>query len=133
MAPATVHYGLAGQATEKRQQVLQAAYERHPERFVKGVPVPPQLPGEVWINPPVTVSQGAALISRSQRLSLLPAITSQPSGTQRFSHDCQESICMKSRVPVTLARENSPSPGQDFSGGGNESNFFCLATPTRRS
>ncbi len=36
MAPATVHYGLAGQVTEKRQQVLQAAYAQHPERFVKG-------------------------------------------------------------------------------------------------
>jgi putative transposase len=35
-----------------RQQVLQAAYATHPERFVKGVPVMPELPTEVWMNKP---------------------------------------------------------------------------------
>ncbi len=28
------------------------AYQAHPERFVKGLPVPPALPKAVWINPP---------------------------------------------------------------------------------
>ena len=35
----------------KRQEVLIRAYAEHPERFVKGVPTPPSLPKEVWINP----------------------------------------------------------------------------------
>jgi putative transposase len=52
MTPATVHYGLAGELTAKRQIVLAGAYDQHPERFVKGRPAPPQLPGAVWINPP---------------------------------------------------------------------------------
>lgn len=34
------------------QLVLQAAYLRNPERFVKGLPKPSQLPEMVWINPP---------------------------------------------------------------------------------
>jgi putative transposase len=52
MTPATVHYGLAEGLTARRQVVLAGAYTQHPERFVKGRPSPPQLPGAVWINPP---------------------------------------------------------------------------------
>jgi hypothetical protein len=83
MAPATVHYGLAGQVNEKRQQVLQAAYEQHPERFVKGAPIPPQLPGEVWINPPTTSNDGVG--ESEPETSPLPAIPSRPSGAQAGS------------------------------------------------
>lgn len=52
MTPATVHYGQAAEVTAKRQAVLTAAYEKHPERFVKGQPLAPQAPTAVWINPP---------------------------------------------------------------------------------
>jgi len=54
MTPATVHYGQAEAVYEQRQQVLQAAYQAHPERFVHGQPTPPELPTAVWINPPTT-------------------------------------------------------------------------------
>ena len=37
----------------QRQEVLDVAYQRHPERFVRSAPKPPQLPSEVWINKPV--------------------------------------------------------------------------------
>lgn len=52
LTPATVHYGQAEMIRAQRQQVLQAAYAAHPERFVRGLPVPPELPTEVWINRP---------------------------------------------------------------------------------
>ena len=52
LTPATVHYGQAQAVIDRRQQVLQAAYAAHPERFVRGVPKPPSLPTEVWINKP---------------------------------------------------------------------------------
>ena len=52
MTPATVHHGQAQAVTDQRQQVLQAAYAAHPERFVRGEPKPPSLPTEVWINKP---------------------------------------------------------------------------------
>jgi len=55
MTPATVHYGLADDLTARRQIVLSAAYAQHPERFVKGLPLPPQLPDAVWINPPQAI------------------------------------------------------------------------------
>jgi putative transposase len=52
MTPAIVHYGLVDQVQAQRQQVLQAAFEAHPERFVRGQPTLPELPSEVWINKP---------------------------------------------------------------------------------
>jgi transposase InsO family protein len=52
MTPAAVHSGAAAQLWTARQQVLQTAFQAHPERFVKGLPVPPALPKAVWINPP---------------------------------------------------------------------------------
>ena len=52
LTPADVHYGRAEEIIHQRQQVLQAAYQKNPERFVQGPPKPPELPTEVWINPP---------------------------------------------------------------------------------
>jgi putative transposase len=53
MTPATVHYGQAEQLIANRQSVLDAAYQAHPERFVKRAPQHPGLPEAVWIHPPV--------------------------------------------------------------------------------
>ena len=36
----------------KRQETLQAAWDKHPERFVRGLPKAGTLPEAVWINPP---------------------------------------------------------------------------------
>ena len=64
LTPADVHYGRAQTLTQQRQQVLQAAYLKNPERFVKGLPLPPQLPEAVWINPPkLAVKQPQSLSS----------------------------------------------------------------------
>jgi putative transposase len=52
VTPAQRHHGTDRIVYEKRQEVMAAFYERHPERFVKGRPLPPQLPGAVWINKP---------------------------------------------------------------------------------
>lgn len=43
-----------GYATEACRRVLDGAYAAHPERFVRGRPVTPTPPQEIWINPPVT-------------------------------------------------------------------------------
>jgi putative transposase len=44
MTPYAVHHGLAPRITAARQQTLLAAYERHPERFVRTPPQAPILP-----------------------------------------------------------------------------------------
>ncbi len=52
MTPAAIHTGQAAQLTTQRHATLQAAYEKHPERFVKGQSLPLPIPDKVWINPP---------------------------------------------------------------------------------
>ena len=44
-----------------RQQILTAAYTKHPERFVNKPPMPMTLPEAVWINPPAAQDQQKGL------------------------------------------------------------------------
>jgi len=52
MTPSDLHYGRAEAKWRQRAELLRAAYEAHPERFPRGVPVPPALPTAAWINKP---------------------------------------------------------------------------------
>jgi len=52
MTPAAIHHGHAKEVHDRRAQVLAAAYDRNPERFVRKPPAPPELPTAVWINKP---------------------------------------------------------------------------------
>jgi putative transposase len=62
MTPHVVHYGLAKEAFEAREKVLLAAYEAHPQRFVRRVPVPLPLPQAAWINPPKPAEESEILL-----------------------------------------------------------------------
>ena len=53
LTPEMLHYGMAGIVIEQRQQVLDAAYTRNPERFTHARPMHPPQPTAVWINPPI--------------------------------------------------------------------------------
>jgi len=59
LTPADVHFGRTQTILNQRQLVLQSAYQKNPERFVRGVSVPASLPSAVWINPPKTTSTSA--------------------------------------------------------------------------
>ena len=50
--PASVHYGTAEQIRAHRSKTLDAAYEAHPERFVRQPPTPPKIQETIWINQP---------------------------------------------------------------------------------
>jgi putative transposase len=52
MTPAAVHGGQARQLYDRRAAVLADAHARHPERFVRKSPSPPELPTAAWINKP---------------------------------------------------------------------------------
>jgi putative transposase len=52
LTPATLHYGLADDVRHNRQQALDQAYAKHPERFVHGPPSTLKVPEQVWINAP---------------------------------------------------------------------------------
>lgn len=50
--PADVHHGRAAIVRERRQTVLDTAYQHHPERFVRQPPQAPTLATHAWINQP---------------------------------------------------------------------------------
>lgn len=52
LSPACVHEGRTKVLLDARQQVLNAHFDAHPERFVRGPPKVPRLPVGVWINRP---------------------------------------------------------------------------------
>lgn len=52
LTPECVHYDQAEEVYSARKETLRIAYEAHPERFVKGIPLPPPLPVAAWINKP---------------------------------------------------------------------------------
>ncbi len=60
MTPAAIHHGTAPQLHAARAQVLDAAYQQHPERFVRRPPKPPELPTAAWINKPADTKEAAA-------------------------------------------------------------------------
>jgi putative transposase len=89
LTPADVHFNRAQTILQKRQAVLQAAYEKTPERFVRGLSSPAQLPDAVWINPPA--SRTAALIKHPSRMVV----------EQGRDNENENSHC-KSAVPVSF-------------------------------
>ncbi len=52
LTPYSVHYGESMKSIQQRQQTLNKAYERFPERFRNGKPKVLGQPIEVWINKP---------------------------------------------------------------------------------
>ena len=52
LTPEMLHYGRAQEVIQQRQEVLNRAYIRNPERFVRACPTPQSPPTAAWINPP---------------------------------------------------------------------------------
>ncbi len=52
LTPENLHTGEAYKIREQRCATLKQAYQKHPERFVKGMPQPPEIPQAAWINKP---------------------------------------------------------------------------------
>lgn len=95
LPPAVVHTGQQAVWLARRQQTLDDAYRAHPERF-STPPTPPQLPEEVWINPPhdrdalvssvlFSASEGASCVFRGPSLKAGPLKTQPPSNESESS------------------------------------------------
>jgi putative transposase len=52
LTPEVVHFGRDEEVIAKRREVLRAAYQARPDRFVRKVPEPPPPPVAAWINAP---------------------------------------------------------------------------------
>ena len=57
LTPPDVHYGRAESRRAEREATLRKAFAATPERFVRGLPLPPELPQAVWINRPRTLAE----------------------------------------------------------------------------
>jgi len=79
LTPEMVHYGRVFQIIEARQQVLDLAHQRHPERFVRKPPTVPPLPETVWINRPENhrFDRPADALENALNIQVLPASTNQ--------------------------------------------------------
>jgi len=73
LTPEMLHYGMAGEVIRQRQQVLNSAYARNPERFVRACPKPLPQPTAVWINPPTLAPVTEEIVSASESVTV-PAI-----------------------------------------------------------
>jgi putative transposase len=91
LTPFEVHFGQAKERREKRALVLQAAFEKNPERFVRGLPTPPALPEQVWINKP----RAAAPLSDPKALGAIIGQIDSPCQKNGF-HNC----------PITAERQS---------------------------
>jgi len=76
MTPAAVHFGQAEDLWHKRQAVLQAAYQTHPERFSRGQPLAPRWPAQVGINAPKTLQLSGECLSNDTKFP--PSVSKTP-------------------------------------------------------
>ena len=81
--------------------MLRSAFEKNPERFVRGLPRPPALPEKVWINKP----KAAAALSDSEALGAVIGQIDNPSQKNGF-HNC----------PISNAKQS----GRDLPMGQNQ-------------
>jgi putative transposase len=75
-----VHYGLAEKRREQRAAVLQDAFEKNPQRFVRGLPKPALLPAAAWINKPKEIARTGSM----ETPNALPVVMAQKNGL----HNC---------------------------------------------
>lgn len=54
LTPSDVHHGRAAARLKARGEVLAAAFAARPERFVRGLPTPGEVPTAAWINKPAS-------------------------------------------------------------------------------
>ena len=101
LTPLEVHFGQATKRLEQRALVLRRAFEKNPERFVRGLPTPPALPEQVWINKP----RAAAALSDSEALGVIIGQIDNSSQKNGF-HNC----------PISNAKQS----GRDLPMGQNQ-------------
>jgi putative transposase len=68
LTPVTVHRGRVEEVIQQRSVVLDAAYEAHPDRFVRKRPTHASPPTAAWINPPTpkTTPNSGTEVSQSR-------------------------------------------------------------------
>ena len=71
--PAAVHFGDHEEIRAQRQLVMEAAYAKNPERFVRGLPRVQEPPRAAWINPPAALDPPGMTIPAQSEAECLPS------------------------------------------------------------
>ena len=79
--PNDVHSGRYESVKTTRNQALEAAWQKYPERFVKEKPEAKSVPPAVWINPPKGAAPVAKISAASDLLGEEPFGGATPSGS----------------------------------------------------
>lgn len=86
MTAATVHHRQVGVVEQARKEALAAAFNAHPERFVRGMPQPPVVSEAAWINKPKVESEEVVLAENAS----IPGVVEYGSAGDRRSGDILE-------------------------------------------
>jgi hypothetical protein len=83
--------------------LLEAAYARNPERFVRKSPAPPELPAAAWIDKPTNTKEAAHQIHKP---SVSPGLTDsdrlrQALAAARPDEPRRPSVCVQKKLRVT--------------------------------
>jgi len=105
LTPADVHRGRAPAIIAQRQEVLRAAYEQHPERFVKGLPKPPQLPQAVWINPPKPLDEPGAG-PEAKIAAVVEVVDPVETAADAGQRDTSAELCRRPQPPSHVNNDN---------------------------
>ncbi len=103
MTPAVVHYESVDEVRAKRQRVLDEAYAAHPERFVKGRPIAPKAPDQVWINPPQPTTASDTTPTDTRPGPKTVATTVDPTTSDNGQH-----LAVVEGMPWPAGEEKSP-------------------------
>ncbi len=101
LTPAMVHFGSAPDVVAQRQVVLDAAFQAHPERFVRKPPIQAQPQLRVWINKPPDSGEYYSLNSSTDCLKVVDTrrqAYSQAATTFRHFKDAWRNHVSHSRI-----------------------------------
>ena len=112
LTPEIVHYGRAEAVIAARRLVLEEAYRKHPERFVRQPPEPLRLPAAVWINPPAQMVPNSSAGPSAEKTSrvfdpqaiCLPAPDALDGPESRATGEIQPVATLNSIVQLSQSR-----------------------------
>ena len=111
LTPAMLHYGRAEEVIQRRQEVLQDAYARNPERFVRACPKPQSPPTAAWINPPVLTTASEENAHSFMPTGVSKSLTSSAGRNQSSDDRPQNALKIPARQGGIYAlTENVASP-----------------------
>jgi putative transposase len=102
LTPQAMHFGRASAVYEGRRRVLEEAYRRHPERFVRAVPLPPSIPEAAWINRPDPALASTAWLAGAEEVDAEDFLYGRPRPAVAPTELAIHPLELSERSPILL-------------------------------